>query len=48
MNNYNDIQIIIMAGSVDSRFWAMSTPGYPKQFMDVMGVIRSLIQLTVR
>ena len=48
MNNYNDIQIIIMAGSVGSRFWAMSTPDYPKQFMDVMGVIRSLIQLTVR
>ena len=44
---YNNIQIIIMAGGVGSRFWPMSTPGYPKQFIDVMGVGRSLIQLTV-
>ena len=42
-----DIQIIIMAGGVGSRFWPMSTPDYPKQFIDVMGVGRSLIQLTV-
>ena len=32
---------------VGSRFWPMSTPDYPKQFIDVMGVDRSLIQLTV-
>ena len=44
---YNDIQIIIMAGGIGSRFWPMSTPDYPKQFIDVMGVGRSLIQLTV-
>jgi len=44
---YNDIQLIIMAGGVGSRFWPMSTPDYPKQFIDVMGVGRSLIQLTV-
>ena len=42
-----DTQIIIMAGGVGSRFWPMSTPDYPKQFIDVMGVGRSLIQLTV-
>lgn len=47
MNNYNDTQIIIMAGGIGSRFWPMSTPDYPKQFIDVMGVGRSLIQLTV-
>ena len=47
MTNYNDTQIIIMAGGVGSRFWPMSTPDYPKQFIDVMGVGRSLIQLTV-
>ena len=35
MTNYNDIQIIIMAGGVGSRFWPMSTPAYPKQFIDV-------------
>ena len=44
---YSDIQVIIMAGGVGSRFWPMSTPDYPKQFIDVMGVGRSLIQLTV-
>ena len=44
---YNNIQVIIMAGGVGSRFWPMSTPDYPKQFIDVMGVGRSLIQLTV-
>ena len=33
---YNNIQIIIMAGGVGSRFWPMSTPDYPKQFIDVM------------
>ena len=36
-----------MAGGIGSRFWPMSTPDYPKQFIDVMGVGRSLIQLTV-
>ena len=36
-----------MAGGVGSCFWPMSTPDYPKQFIDVMGVGRSLIQLTV-
>lgn len=36
-----------MAGGIGSRFWPMSTPEYPKQFIDVMGVGKSLIQLTV-
>lgn len=36
-----------MAGGIGSRFWPMSTPAYPKQFIDVMGVGKSLIQLTV-
>ena len=47
MRNFNDTQIIIMAGGVGSHFWPMSPPDYPKQFIDVMGVGRSLIQLTV-
>ena len=29
--------IIIMAGGVGSRFWPMSTPERPKQFIDVLG-----------
>ena len=39
--------IVIMAGGIGSRFWPMSTPEYPKQFIDVMGVGESLLQLTV-
>ena len=38
--------LVIMAGGVGSRFWPMSTPEKPKQFVDVMGCGRSLIQLT--
>lgn len=36
-----------MAGGVGSRFWPLSTPEYPKQFIDVLGCGRTLIQLTV-
>ena len=35
-----------MAGGVGSRFWPMSTEDKPKQFIDVLGVGRSLLQLT--
>lgn len=36
-----------MAGGVGSRFWPMSTEKYPKQFIDVLGVGKSLLQLTM-
>ena len=36
-----------MAGGVGSRFWPMSTTEKPKQFIDVLGVGKTLIQLTV-
>ena len=39
--------LVIMAGGVGSRFWPMSTPEKPKQFIDVLGCGRTLIQLTV-
>lgn len=35
-----------MAGGVGSRFWPMSTPEKPKQFIDVLGTGRTLLQLT--
>jgi len=35
-----------MAGGVGSRFWPMSTPEHPKQFLDVLGIGKSLLQLT--
>ena len=38
--------LVIMAGGVGSRFWPMSTSDYPKQFIDVLGCGRTLIQLT--
>ena len=39
--------VVIMAGGIGSRFWPMSTPDMPKQFVDVMGVGKTLIQMTV-
>ena len=39
--------VVIMAGGVGSRFWPLSTPEFPKQFIDILGCGRSLIQLTV-
>lgn len=38
--------LVIMAGGVGSRFWPMSTVDRPKQFIDVLGVGKSLLQLT--
>ena len=39
--------VVIMAGGIGSRLWPLSTPDVPKQFIDVLGVGKSLIQLTV-
>ena len=44
IENHN--HLVIMAGGVGSRFWPMSTEEKPKQFIDVLGVGRSLMQLT--
>ncbi len=38
--------LVIMAGGVGSRFWPMSTEDSPKQFIDILGVGRTLLQLT--
>ena len=37
---------IIMAGGIGSRFWPISRTDNPKQFIDVMGVGRSMLQMT--
>lgn len=42
-----DTHVVIMAGGVGSRLWPASTPEEPKQFIDVLGVGKSLIQMTV-
>jgi mannose-1-phosphate guanylyltransferase len=41
-NNY----VAIMAGGIGSRFWPVSRTDYPKQFLDLLGTGRSLIQWT--
>ena len=41
-----DNHVVIMAGGIGSRFWPMSTSSHPKQFIDVLGCGRTLIQLT--
>lgn len=38
--------LVIMAGGVGSRFWPASSPEYPKQFLDVLGCGKTLLQLT--
>lgn len=37
---------LIMAGGVGSRFWPLSTAENPKQFLDVLGIGKSLLRLT--
>jgi len=44
--NTNNTYVIIMAGGVGSRFWPYSRKSHPKQFLDVLGVGKSLLQLT--
>jgi mannose-1-phosphate guanylyltransferase len=41
-NNY----VAIMAGGIGSRFWPVSRTKHPKQFLDLLGTGRSLIQWT--
>jgi mannose-1-phosphate guanylyltransferase len=41
-NNY----VFIMAGGVGSRFWPKSRNNFPKQFIDILGIGSSLLQLT--
>ncbi len=41
-NNY----CVIMAGGIGSRFWPLSTQKFPKQFQDILGTGRTMIQQT--
>lgn len=38
--------VVIMAGGIGSRFWPYSRNNRPKQFIDVLGTGKSLIQMT--
>lgn len=42
----NNNHLVIMAGGIGSRFWPVSTAEHPKQFIDIMGVGRTMLQLT--
>jgi mannose-1-phosphate guanylyltransferase len=42
INNY----VVIMAGGVGTRFWPFSRQSFPKQFHDVLGTGRTLLQQT--
>jgi mannose-1-phosphate guanylyltransferase len=38
--------VAIMAGGIGSRFWPLSRVNHPKQFLDILGTGRTLIQQT--
>jgi len=38
--------VAIMAGGIGSRFWPMSRTDLPKQFLDILGTGKTLIQQT--
>lgn len=49
-NDDSDIMetnVVIMAGGIGSRLWPLSTPEMPKQFIDLLGIGKTMIQLTV-
>jgi len=41
-----DTYCVIMAGGVGSRFWPKSRISYPKQFIDILGIGKSLLRQT--
>lgn len=41
-----DNYCVIMGGGIGSRFWPFSRETYPKQFLDMFGAGRSLLQMT--
>ena len=48
MNNIpvKNTYVLIMAGGIGSRFWPKSRSTFPKQFIDILGIGKSLLQLT--
>ncbi|MBI9052578.1 MAG: hypothetical protein JEY96_02090 [Bacteroidales bacterium] len=39
--------LVIMAGGVGNRFWPVSIPEQPKQFIDILGIGKTLVQSNV-
>jgi mannose-1-phosphate guanylyltransferase len=46
MPDNKNIYIAIMAGGIGSRFWPVSRVDHPKQFLDLLGTGKTLIQQT--
>jgi len=46
MEKNSNVFCVIMAGGAGTRFWPMSRQDRPKQFLDVLGTGRTLLQLT--
>ncbi|MBC8110570.1 MAG: mannose-1-phosphate guanylyltransferase [Verrucomicrobia bacterium] len=44
--NYLNNYVVIMAGGIGTRFWPFSRTDYPKQFHDVLGTGKTLLQQT--
>lgn len=42
----NNHYVAIMAGGIGTRFWPKSRTSYPKQFLDILGTGKTLIQAT--
>jgi mannose-1-phosphate guanylyltransferase len=45
MNSTN--YVVIMAGGIGSRFWPLSQPEMPKQFLDILGTGKTFLQETI-
>lgn len=46
MTKNKDNYCVIMAGGIGSRFWPMSKTAKPKQFLDILGTGKTLLQQT--
>jgi mannose-1-phosphate guanylyltransferase len=42
-----DVYLVLMAGGLGTRFWPYSRNNKPKQFLDILGIGKTLIQSTV-
>mgnify|MGYP004445375725 FL=1 len=47
MEKNKNFYCIIMAGGAGSRFWPISRNALPKQFLDILGIGRTFLQMTV-
>jgi mannose-1-phosphate guanylyltransferase len=43
----NDLYVVLMAGGIGTRFWPYSRHAQPKQFLDVVGTGKTLLQSTL-